>query len=48
MYPTRHVSLLEDVLILFDCQDRFTRAYPGEKSFGIELDFGWPSHRSLP
>jgi hypothetical protein len=36
------------VLILFDVQDRFARPYLGEKSFGIELVFGWLSHRSLP
>jgi hypothetical protein len=33
----RHVSLLEDVLILFNFGDRFARPYPGEKSLGIEL-----------
>jgi hypothetical protein len=43
-----HVSLLEDMLILFNVQDRFARPEPGEKSFGIELIFGWLSHRSLP
>jgi hypothetical protein len=44
----RHFSLLEDVLVLFDCQHRFTRPDPGEESFGIELVFGWLSHGSLP
>jgi len=44
---TRHVSLLEDVLILFDCQDRFTRPYPGEKGLGIEPFIGCIAHRSL-
>jgi hypothetical protein len=29
-------------------QDRFTRPYPGEKGFGIELVIGWLPHRSLP
>jgi hypothetical protein len=43
----RHFSLLEDVLILFDVQDRFARPYLGEKSFGIEPVIGCIAHRSL-
>jgi hypothetical protein len=44
----RHVSLLEDVLMLFNFQDRFARPYFGEKSLEIELVTAWLSHRSLP
>jgi hypothetical protein len=44
----RHASLLEDALMFFDFQDRFTRPYPGEKSLGVEFLTGWLPHRSLP
>ena len=44
-----HVSLLEDVPIPFNFQNRFARPHLGEKSLRIEPGFGWlSSHRSLP
>jgi hypothetical protein len=44
----RHVSLLEDILVFLKFQDCLARPYLGEEGFGIELFFGWFSHRSLP
>jgi hypothetical protein len=43
----RHASLLEDVLILSNFQDRFARPHLGEKSLRIELVTDWRPHGSL-
>jgi hypothetical protein len=43
----RHVSLLKDVLIFRQFQDRFASPYLGEKGFGIEPVTGELRHISL-
>jgi hypothetical protein len=43
----RDVTLLEHMLVLVKFEDRFPRAHPGEKFFGIKHVLDWPLHGSL-